>query len=295
MRALAIPPPASVASGGEGHVSCRRTRWALSHACSPHPGLRFASSLAPRAFRGGADKKANATAHGLLLRSVPDRACQRRFAVSGRVRTVDHLRRDADRQFRPWRVLYARRLRGVHADRAFFRRARVLGRHCRRGADRRRGRRRRRNAAAAADLSRARAVPVARDLRPDADGRRSRGAHLGSERSGRPARAGPEGRARFLRPENSELRSVPDRAGAGRARPALAGVPAHALGRSGARRDAGPRHGGSARRQPEMALHKRVRARRVSGGARRRAANSARCRATTPWICASSSMSSWSW
>src|ERR1700676_2432195 len=56
------------------------------------------------------------TTHGLLLRPVPDRTCQRRFAVSGGIWAVDHLRRDADRQFRPRRVLYARRLRGVHAD-----------------------------------------------------------------------------------------------------------------------------------------------------------------------------------
>ncbi len=76
---------------------------------------------------------------------------------------------------------------------------------------------------------------------------------------------------------------------------AVAAVPAHALGRSGARRDAGPRHGGGARRQSEMAVHQRVRGRRLSGGTRRRAADSARCRASRAWICGSSSTSSSWW
>src|SRR4029077_17352419 len=65
------------------------------------------------------------TADGLLLRTVPDRTCQRGVAVPGRFGPVDHLWRDADRQFRPWRVLYARRLCRLHADRIFFRRARL--------------------------------------------------------------------------------------------------------------------------------------------------------------------------
>ena len=130
------------------------------------------------------------TANGLLLRSVPDRSCQRGVAVSGGVGPVDHFRRDADRQFRPWRVLHARRLCRVHADRAIFRRDRILGRHRRRGADRRRRRRAGRNGAAAADLSCARIVSAAGDLRPDPDGRGSRGADLGPERSAGPPRAG---------------------------------------------------------------------------------------------------------
>src|ERR1700726_3195982 len=67
------------------------------------------------------------TAHGLLLRPVPDRTCQRGIAVSGSVGPVDHFRRDADRQFRPWRVLHARRLCRVHADRAILRRHGILG------------------------------------------------------------------------------------------------------------------------------------------------------------------------
>ena len=89
-----------------------------------------------------------------------------------------------------------------------------------------------------------------------------------------------EGRGRFFRPECAELRSVPDRARAGRARGLVADVPANALGRAGACRDPGPRHGGRARRQSEMAVHQRVRARRLSRRARRRAADPARCRAS---------------
>ena len=61
---------------------------------------------------------------------------------------------------------------------------------------------------------------------------------------------------------------------------AVADVPANALGRAGSRRDPGPRHGGGARRQSEMAVHQRVRARRFSRRARRRAADSARRRAS---------------
>ena len=60
----------------------------------------------------------------------------------------------------------------------------------------------------------------------------------------------------------------------------VAVVPAYPLGRAGARGDAGSRHGGSAWRQSEMAVHQRVRARRFPRGARRRAADSARCRAS---------------
>src|SRR3984957_8772206 len=69
------------------------------------------------------------TPNGLLLRPVPDRSCQRSVAVSGGVGPVDHLRRNPDRQFRAWRLLYARRLCRVHADGEIFRRARPLGRH----------------------------------------------------------------------------------------------------------------------------------------------------------------------
>ncbi len=92
-----------------------------------------------------------------------------------------------------------------------------------------------------------------------------------------------------------DLRPVPDRARSGGARAVVAVVPANALGRAGARRDAGPRHGGGARRQSEMAVHQRVRAR---GFSRRRSAARCRFRATpciTPWTCASSSTCSSSW
>ncbi len=70
-------------------------------------------------------------------------------------------------------------------------------------------------------------------------------------------------------------------------------VPAHALGRAGARGDAGSRDGGGARRQPEMAVHQRLRARRFP---RRASAARSRCRARRPattWICRSS-RSRWS-
>src|SRR6266511_2133337 len=77
--------------------------------------------------RGEVKRPPTRTAHGLLLRSVPDRSRQRGVAVSGRVGAVDHLRRDADREFRPWRLLHARRLCRVHADRALLRRAWLLG------------------------------------------------------------------------------------------------------------------------------------------------------------------------
>jgi len=197
------------------------------------------------------------TANGLLRRPVPDRSCQRGVAVPGRLGPVDHLRRDADREFCTRRLLYARRLRGVHADRALFRRARLLGRHRRSRTGRGRGRRDRRDAAAAADLPFARAVPVARDLWPDADGRGPRGADLGPGRSARAPRAGIQGRGRLLRPEHPDLRPVPDRAWAGRARGPMAAVPAHALG------------------------HPRCRSRAMP--------------CITQWTCASSSRCSWSW
>ena len=64
---------------------------------------------------------------------------------------------------------------------------------------------------------------------------------------------------------------------------AVAAVPPHALGRAGARRDAGPRDDGGARRQPEMAVHQRVRARRLSRRARRRAGLAARGRQPRRW------------
>ena len=142
--------------------------------------------------------------------------------------------------------------------------------------DRRAGR----NGAAAADLSRARIVSAAGDVRPDPDGRGSRGPDLGAERPVGPPRAGIYGRGRFFRPERAELRFVPDRAQSGRARGLLADVPANALGRAGSRGDPGPRHGGGARRQSEMAVHQRVRARRFPRRARRRAADPARRRAS---------------
>ena len=60
----------------------------------------------------------------------------------------------------------------------------------------------------------------------------------------------------------------------------MAAVPAHALGHPGARGDAGPRHGRSTRRQSEMAVHQRIRGRRLPRRPRRRAADPARCRAS---------------
>ena len=63
------------------------------------------------------------TANGLLLRPVPDRSCQRGVAVSGGVGAVDHLRRDADRQFRPSRLcLCSAPMLAFTLDRTVFRR-----------------------------------------------------------------------------------------------------------------------------------------------------------------------------
>ncbi|MEY9475724.1 hypothetical protein ABH992_008123 [Bradyrhizobium yuanmingense] len=218
-------------------------------------------------------------ADGLLRRTVSDRSRQRSVAVPGGLGPVDHFRRDPDREFRARRLLHDRRLHRLHVDRAPVRCVRLLGQHrdrrVRRGADRRH----RRDGAAPAHLSCARAVPAARDVRPDLDGRGSRRADLGAGRSRRPPRAGLQGRDRLFRPEHSELRPVPDRARSRRARHSLAAVPAHALGRAGARGDAGPRHGGCAWRQPKVAVHERVRRRRLPRSARRRASDPARCRA----------------
>src|SRR5205085_7912199 len=143
--------------------------------------------------------------HGLLHRPVPDRSCQRSVAVSGRLGAVDHLRRDADREFRARRVLYARRLRRVFADRSFLRCVRILGRHHYRRPGCCRGRRAGRDGAVAADLSLARIVSIACDLWPDPDGRGPRGADLGPERTTGPPCARLQRRGRLLRPEHPEL------------------------------------------------------------------------------------------
>ena len=169
----------------------------------PHPNC-FAISTSPRK-RGEVMGKQSKPPMAFYCRPVPDRPCQRGVAVPGRVGPVDHLRRDADRQFRAWRLLHARRLSRVHADRTVCRRAWVLGRHCRSCARGRRRRRHRRDGAAAADLSFAGTVPTAGDVRPDADGRGPRGAGLGPERSARPPRARLQGSRRVLRPEHPEL------------------------------------------------------------------------------------------
>src|SRR5215208_4742408 len=110
------------------------TRIASQSDLSPQAGRGKAERPHPEEARSAVSKDEGPaltidltrTAHGLLLRSVPDRPRQRGVAVPGRVGAVDHLRRDADREFRPWRVLHARRLCCVHADRAVLRRARLL-------------------------------------------------------------------------------------------------------------------------------------------------------------------------
>ncbi len=97
-----------------------------------------------------------------------------------------------------------------------------------------------------------------------------------------PRAPGLRGCGRDPRPAVPRVRPVPDRDRAARAGRAVAAAQPHALGHAGARRHAGPRDGGRARRQPEVALHRRVRARRVPGRAGRRAADPARAGATLP-------------
>ena len=94
-----------------------------------------------------------------------------------------------------------------------------------------------------------------------------------------PRAPGLTGRDRRPRPALSELRRVLDLRRPGRPRPALAAADEDALGPARARRDAGPRDGRRARRQPALALHLGVRARHLPRGARRRAC---RCRTSRP-------------
>ena len=140
----------------------------------------------------------------LLFRPVRHRARERLLAVSRRLRPFDHFRRHPHRQFRPWRVLHARRLCRFHAHRSLERRDRLLGRD-RARRDRRRGDRRCSSKidAVAPHLRRAGTVPVARDVRRHAGGRGPRAADLGAERPARSARAGLQGRDRSLRPARS--------------------------------------------------------------------------------------------
>ena len=84
------------------------------------------------------------------------------------------------------------------------------------------------------------------------------------------------------------LRPAADRRRPGRARAAVAAADAHALGHAGARRDAGPRDGRRARRQPGVAVHRGVRARRAARRPRRRAAAAARAGQPRPRPAASS-------
>ena len=146
-----------------------------------------------------------------------------------------------------------------------------------RGAGGRRARRADRDAAAAPHLPRARAVPAARDLRAGA-GDQGRGALRSGARKTCSARArrASRGAVEILGRAVPDLRPVPDRRRAGGARPAVAAADAHALGHAGARRHAGPRDGRRARRQPGLALHRGVRARRAARRPRRRAAAAAR-------------------
>ena len=88
-----------------------------------------------------------------------------------------------------------------------------------------------------------------------------------------PGLAGAVGSGRQAR---AVLRSLPHRARTAGAGASVAHASSHALGRAGARRDAGPRHGRRARRQSEVAVHRRLRARHVSRRPRRRAAGAAR-------------------
>jgi hypothetical protein len=85
------------------------------------------------------------------------------------------------------------------------------------------------------------------------------------------------------RPPLSFLRPVPDRRRPAGARPRVAAAHAHALGHAGARRHARPRNGQRARRQPGLALHRGVRARRDARGPGRRAAAAARTGQPRRW------------
>ena len=140
----------------------------------------------------------------------------------------------------------------------------------------RRDRRAGRDPAAAPDLSRARAVSPARDFRRRADRRPARDHRLGAAGPGRPARPRPGRGDRPLGSSLPDLRAAADRARAARAARPAPPVPPHPLGHPGARRDPGPRDGLGARRQPGLAVHQRLRARRLPRSPRRRAAAAAR-------------------
>ena len=87
-----------------------------------------------------------------------------------------------------------------------------------------------------------------------------------------PARTGPARRGRNLRPPLPQLRPHADRDGTGSPRHSASGAGAHPVRAAGARGDPGPRHGRRARRQPGIALHRRIHRRVVPRRARRRAA-----------------------
>jgi len=123
----------------------------------------------------------------------------------------------------------------------------VLGRRRARRAGDRPDRGRARDGDPAPHLSRARAVPAARDLRRRADHPGRGAVDLGTRGAARPARARPARRGRDPGQPLPRVQSRHHRGRAAGARPAVAAVPPHALGHPGARRDPGPRDGRGAR------------------------------------------------
>ena len=133
-----------------------------------------------------------------------------------------------------------------------------------------------RDRAAAPNLPGARTVPAARDLRAGARHQRRGAVPLGPGRPARAARAGIARLGRDPRPQLPELRPVPDRRRPCRPSAAPSDAGQDALRPADPRRDAGPRDGRRARRQPGAAVHGRVHAGRLPRRHRRRASGGAR-------------------
>ena len=167
---------------------------------------------------------------------------------------------------------------GAVAARIVVRAGLVLGRHPALGAHRRRDRNPHRGAAAPAHLRRAGIVPASGDLRRRAGAAGSRRAGFRPAGHPRTARAGPARPGRDLRTAVSVLRAGADRRRSRGARARVAAAAPDPLRHPRPRRDAGPRHGGGAWRQPGAALHRHAVRRRLPRRARRRAADPARRR-----------------
>ena len=214
---------------------------------------------------------------------VPQRTGGRLLAVPGGRRPVPDLRRHPDRQLRPRLALHAGDVPGglaapsgsASGPRCRWRRSAV-------GAVRRAGR----DAAAAEDLQGARAAAAARDLRAACWSIKDFALWAwGPEDLLGPRAPGFAGAVEIAGRRFPAVRPAADRARPAGAGCSLAAAHAHALGHPGARRDRGPRDGRRARRQPALAVHRRVRA-----GRRCSRAWAARCRSrasrpTSTWTC----------